>query len=162
MRPNERAALRRRFSFRCGYCGVSEESVGAELTVDHFRPRARGGTDERANWVYSCFNCNNLKSDIWAPDSPRRILHPLNDTLSEHISEDANGRLVGLTGTGRFHIEQLQLNRPPLVSYRLARRREAEREQVLEESRREQEELRQRVAALEAKLAEAQRRLRSE
>jgi hypothetical protein len=75
--------------------------------------------------------------------------------------EDAVGRLVGLTETGRFHIAQLQLNRAPLVAYRLARRREAERERVLEEARRQQEELRRRVASLEAKVAEAERRLRS-
>ena len=35
MRPEEREALRRRFHFRCGYCGVSETDGGAELTVDH-------------------------------------------------------------------------------------------------------------------------------
>jgi hypothetical protein len=161
MRPEERDALRRRFAFRCGYCGVSEESVGAELTVDHFQPRAHGGTDEPANRVYSCFTCNNLKSDLWAPDSPQRILHPLNDDLAEHIAEDADGRLAGLSETGRFHIEQLQLNRAPLVAHRLARRREAEREQALEEIRRQQEELRRRVAGLEARVAEAERRLRS-
>jgi hypothetical protein len=162
MRAEAREALRRRFSFRCGYCGVTEESVGAELTVDHFQPRAHGGKDEPANRVYSCFTCNNLKSDIWAPDGPERILHPLNDSLSEHIVEDAEGRLVGVSETGRFHIDQLQLNRTPLVAYRLARKREAEREQFLEEARRQQEDLRRQVASLEAKVAEAERRLRSE
>jgi hypothetical protein len=162
MRAEERDSLRHCFTFRCGYCGVSEESVGAELTVDHYQPRAHGGKDEQANRVYACFTCNNLKSDLWAPDSLQRILHPLNDNLSEHIAEDAEARLVGLSKTGRFHIEQLQLNRAPLVAYRLARRREAEREQVLDEARRQQEELRRRVASLEAKVAEAERRLRSE
>jgi hypothetical protein len=35
MRLDDREALRRRFAFRCGYCDVSEEDVGAELTVLH-------------------------------------------------------------------------------------------------------------------------------
>jgi hypothetical protein len=39
MREEQREALRHRFGFRCGYCGVAERDVGAELTVDHFQPR---------------------------------------------------------------------------------------------------------------------------
>jgi hypothetical protein len=162
MRAEERDALRRRFAFQCGYCGVSEESVGAELTVDHYQPRAHGGKDEQANRVYACFTCNNLKSDVWAPDTPHRILHPLNDNLAEHIAVDSEGRLLHLSETGRFHIEQLQPNRTPLVAYRLAKMREAEREKVLAEARHQQEELRRRIASLEAKVAEAEQRLRSE
>jgi 5-methylcytosine-specific restriction endonuclease McrA len=64
MRPEEREVLRRRFDFRCGYCGVSENDVGAELTVDHYHPRSRNGPDEPANWVYSCFACNTHKGGL--------------------------------------------------------------------------------------------------
>src|ERR1051326_6501310 len=99
MRPDEREALRHRFGFRCGYSGVSESDVGAELTVDHFQPRSRDGPEEPANRVYSCFNCNVNKGDVWAPDSPQRILHPLNDDLSEHIAEQPDGMLE----IGRAH-----------------------------------------------------------
>jgi HNH endonuclease len=161
MRLGDREELRRRFAFRCGYCGVSEEDIGAELTVDHFQPRARGGSDKPTNWVYACFTCNNLKSDIWAPESPLRILHPLNDSLGGHLAEQPDGTLVGTTETGRFHVEQLELNRPPLVAHRLARRRQVGLSQALEEALRRQEELRRRVAALEQTVADAERRLRS-
>jgi HNH endonuclease len=161
MRLEDREALRRRFAFRCGYCGVSESDIGAELTVDHFQPRSRDGPDEPASWVYSSFNCNNHKSDVWAPDSPLRILHLLNDRLSEQIAEQPDGTVTGLTETGRFHVEQIQLNRPPLIAHRLARRREVELRQALEEALRQQEGLRQRVAALEQAVAEAERRLSS-
>ncbi len=161
MRPEERTALRRRFDFRCGYCGVSETDMGAELTVDHYRPRSRDGVHEPANWVYCCFACNNNKSNVWAPDSPQRILHPLNDNLSEHIAEQPDGTLVGLTATGRFHIEQLHLNRLPLIAHRLSRRREAELTQTLSELLRQQGELRQHIEALEQAVAEAERRLSS-
>jgi hypothetical protein len=34
MRQDERDTLRQRFRFRCGYRGVSERDVGAELTVE--------------------------------------------------------------------------------------------------------------------------------
>ena len=46
MTAAERRALRERYQFRCGYCGVHENEVGAELTVDHFQPRSSGGTDQ--------------------------------------------------------------------------------------------------------------------
>src|SRR5262245_33477634 len=126
MRRSQREALRVRFDSRCGYCGVREQDVGSELTVDHFQPLAYAGADNPANWVYACFMCNSYKGDTWAPDSPHRILHPLDDPLDEHIAESTDGTLLGLTGTGRFHIDQLQLNRSALVAYRRARRREKE------------------------------------
>jgi hypothetical protein len=111
-RPDQRDALRHRFDFRCGYCGVREQDVG-------------------------------------------------DDDLDEHLIEQPDGNLAGLTETGRFHIEQLQLNRPPLIRHRLSRRRVQETSEALEASLRRQEELRQRIAALEQAVADAQRRLSS-
>lgn len=128
MTAEERAALRQLYNFRCGYCGVSETDVGAALTLDHFQPISRGGDDIPANWVYCCFACNNAKGNYWQPSSPQRILHPLHDNLSEHIVEQGDGTLFGLTEIGRFHILRLRLNRPALVAYRLekhGREREA-------------------------------------
>jgi hypothetical protein len=122
MTAEERAALRQLHNFCCAYCGVSETDVGAELTIDHFQPASRGGKDTPANWIYCCFPCNNAKGDYWQPDSPQRILHPLHDDLREHIVEQADGTLIGLTVTGRFHIQQLRLNRPALVAHRLEKR----------------------------------------
>ena len=119
MTPSARSALRQRFNFRCGYCGVSETDVGAELTIDHFQPISRAGEHTPTNWVYCCFACNSVKGDYWQPDSPQRILHPLHDNLSEHITAQGDGTLLGLTETGRFHIQHLRLNRPALVAHRL-------------------------------------------
>jgi HNH endonuclease len=122
MRSDERDVLRQRFQFRCGYCGVREIDAGAELTVDHFQPRAHDGLDEADNWVYCCHACNAFKGDYWQPDSVRRILHPLRDNLAEHIAERVDGMLFALTATGAFHIQKLRLNRAELVTYRLEHR----------------------------------------
>lgn len=122
MTAAERAALRQLYNFRCGYCGVSETDVGAELTIDHFQPTSRNGEDTPANWVYCCLACNNAKGDYWQPDSLQRILHPLRDNLSAHITEQVDGTLLGLTETGRFHIQQLPLNRSALLRHRLEKR----------------------------------------
>ncbi len=67
MTPEQRTALRRRYQFRCGYCGTSETATGAELTVDHFQPRSHGGPEEPENWVYRCHACNEFKGDFWQP-----------------------------------------------------------------------------------------------
>jgi len=122
MRPDERGSLRRRFCFRCGYCGVTEDDVGAELTLDHFRPRSQGGPDGPENWVYACHPCNEFKGDYWHDDPSRRLLHPLRDDSAAHVLEDDEGTLRPLTARGAAHIERLHLNRPQLVAYRRQRR----------------------------------------
>jgi hypothetical protein len=123
MRHDEREELRRRYQYRCGYCGVSERDVGAELTVDHFQPRSQGGEHRPENWVYCCHACNEFKGDVWQTEGPLRILHPLHDDLDRHLAERADGTLEALTETGVFHLGRLHLNRSQLVAYRLERRR---------------------------------------
>jgi hypothetical protein len=100
---------------------------GGELTLDHFQPRAAGGSDEPGNLVYACVRCNQYKGDFWPEDidlaQGRRVLHPGRDDLLVHLAEDENtGNLRGLTPTGVFHIALLRLNRPQLVAHRLAHR----------------------------------------
>jgi hypothetical protein len=73
--------VRERFRYACGYCGVTEITVGGGLTLDHYRPQAAGGDDSLDNLVYACIRCNQYKGDI----------------------------------------ALLRLNRPQLVSHRLAR-----------------------------------------
>lgn len=120
-------AVRQHYRKSCGYCGVTETTAGGELTLDHYRPRAAGGSDELDNLIYACIKCNQYKSDFWPDDVDldrgRQLLHPGSDDLSVHLVEDeATGHLQGLTPTGVFHITVLRLNRPQLVAHRLARR----------------------------------------
>ena len=128
MPPFDRETLRRLYQFRCGYCDTSEVGVGAELEIDHYHPRSKGGSDNFSNLVYCCPTCNRFKSNYWNPSSPRRVLHPRRDNPSEHFIAGQDGLLTPLTETGRFHLERLQLNRPQLVAQRLRRKREAEAE----------------------------------
>jgi len=105
MQPAERAALRARFDFQCGYCGVSELDVGAELTVDHFHPRSRGGSHTPDNWIYCCHACTEFKGDYWQAGDSERLLHPEHDDMAKHVAEDTGGILQGRTATGAFHIQ---------------------------------------------------------
>lgn len=49
-----------RDGFQCVYCGAYP---GAGLTVDHIRPLADGGTDDRDNLATACLECNLGKGD---------------------------------------------------------------------------------------------------
>lgn len=111
------AALRVLFNFVCAYCGTTETSVGAQLTVDHFQPTSRGGLDDESNWIYSCAACNTFKAAYWSAAHDGGLINPLRDDVSLHI-EERNGVLVGLTPRGERHIERLHLNREQLIAQR--------------------------------------------
>ncbi len=54
--PTRRSVLARD-DHRCAYCG------GGADTVDHVRPRSRGGAHEWTNVVAACVRCNHRKAD---------------------------------------------------------------------------------------------------
>ena len=113
--------VRSLFVMRCGYCGVSERDVGSTLTFDHYQPQAEGGSDDLDNLVYACHACNEYKGNYWQGGASR-LLHPLRDHISQHINEESDGILVALNELGTIYISQLQLNRTPLIAYRVERR----------------------------------------
>lgn len=121
MRRSLRQTVSHRYEFRCGYCGVHENDIGSELTVDHFQPRTYGGDDDLDNLVYCCHPCNEFKGDYWQTEPDLRLLHPLLDDMSEHIREHEDGTLIALTERGANHIQTLHLNRPRLIAHRLER-----------------------------------------
>jgi hypothetical protein len=94
--------------------------AGGELTVDHYRPTSAGINEIDENLVYACIRCNQFKGDFFPNtddlERGRRILHPLNDDIFNHIRENLQmGHVEALSETGHFHIFLLQLNRPALV-----------------------------------------------
>ncbi|MGW6173511.1 HNH endonuclease [Arthrobacter sp. NPDC055138] len=52
-----RRGVLRRDNHLCAYCGKTA------TTVDHVRPRSRGGEDSWENLVACCLRCNNAKGD---------------------------------------------------------------------------------------------------
>ena len=66
----------RRDDHRCRYCGATAND--ARLTIDHVQPIALGGSDEPANLVTACAECNSGKSSS-APDAP----------IVENVADDA-------------------------------------------------------------------------
>ena len=145
MRASDRQALRVRYNFRCGYCGIREIDAGAELTIDHFQPHSRGGNDEMDNLVYCCHACNEFKGDYWQPASAHRILHPLRDNQSEHFVLTGEDVLHPLMETGAFHMQRLDLNRNELILHRREQR-------VLDEDRATQQATINRLLILEQRI----------
>lgn len=133
IRSRAKRIIRAVYAFRCGYCGVSEAQVGAELTFDHFRPQSQAGTNEIANLVYACHACNEFKGEYWAEDNDTRLLHPLTDDLVQHIAEEPDGILRALTLLGQVYLNRLQLNRSALVENRLERQRRTRLDNRLDE-----------------------------
>jgi hypothetical protein len=147
-----RESIRELYDFRCGYCGVTETESGGQLEIDHFLPRSHGGKDTVDNLVYACPTCNRLKGDYWpvpeaSPDL--MLLHPQQDDLSAHIGSLPDGRLIGLTKRGWFHIQRLRLNRAQLIELRLQRAEEQLLRQTLEYNQRANARLREYVRELE-------------
>jgi hypothetical protein len=127
-----RLVIRERAHFACEFCGVTETDTGGELTIDHFQPQTKGGTDELDNLLYCCHRCNQYKADYWPvrPDDPI-LWHPRHFPLEAHLLLLADGTLYPITATGAFTLRRLRLNRPPLVAYRLQKQAQIEEDGLL-------------------------------
>jgi hypothetical protein len=125
--PETRLAVRQRADFVCEFCGVSEIDSAGELTVDHFHPKIRGGTDDLTNLLYCCVRCNQYKADYWSgvADAPK-LWNPRQEALDVHLLLLADGTLYPVTPTGEFTLHRLRLNRVPLVAYRLRKQQQSE------------------------------------
>jgi len=56
-----RRNLFKRDRYTCQYCGSQPGTE--DLTIDHVRPRAQGGTSTWENCVLACLSCNARKAD---------------------------------------------------------------------------------------------------
>ena len=131
--PNEvREQVRQRANSACEFCGVTGTDTGGELTIDHFRPIAKGGDDGLDNLVYCCHRCNEYKLDYWStrPDEPS-LWNPRCEPAAQHFLELDNCTLHPLTVAGAFTLKRLRLNRSPLVAYRLRKRQHADQVRLL-------------------------------
>jgi len=68
-----RRALHDRFDGMCAYC--CDPTPMPTGTVDHYVPKALGGTSHPKNLRWCCFPCNNLKGDMH-PDKWLAVMPP--------------------------------------------------------------------------------------
>lgn len=132
LRAELREQVRQRAHFACEYCGVTETDSGGELTVDHFRPKTHGGTDDLENLLYCCSRCNLYKADYWPcqPNDPV-LWNPRQNPAEVHLLTLADGKLFPLTAPGEFALKRLRLNRSPLLVHRRRKQVQAEELRLL-------------------------------
>ena len=65
-----RQAAFNRDGFTCQYCGNETR----ELTLDHIKPRSRGGTHVWENVVSACIPCNHRKAGLTPKEANMRLL----------------------------------------------------------------------------------------
>lgn len=127
-----RLYVRHRANWACEYCGVTETDTAGELTVDHYQPQARGGTDEPSNLVYCCARCNQYKVDYWPTrEDEQPLWNPRTDSASIHFLHIEDGSLYALTRVGSFTLRRLRLNRAPLIAYRRRQHLQADEQRLL-------------------------------
>jgi hypothetical protein len=160
--PLLRQQVRIRAGCACEFCDVSEVDAGGTLTVDHFHPQSKGGTDTLDNLVYCCITCNQFKQDYWATPTQTPLWNPRQESASIHFLELENGHLLPLTPTGEWTIKRLRLNRALLVAHRLNRHRRAEEGKLLEQQKDVIEVLRQLNQQLSDLTAQQQRLLQEQ
>lgn len=80
------------------------------------------------------------------------LLHPRRDDLSTHIGSLPDGRLIGLTKRGWFHIQRLRLNRAQLIEFRLQRVELHRLRDMLEHNRQAQSQLEEYIQELEQEI----------
>jgi len=116
---SQRELVRTRANYACEFCTVDESNTGGLLTIDHFVPQSKGGSDELENLIYCCSRCNSYKQDYF-PNSSNdpQLWNPRIESRDLHFIALSNGILKAITPTGIFTIDRLRLNRPPLIAFR--------------------------------------------
>lgn len=79
-----RFEILKRDGFRCKYCGVT--SAASMLHVDHVVAVSDGGTNDPANLVTACIDCNGGKSNIDLSESALPECTPT-DAMLEHVEQ---------------------------------------------------------------------------
>jgi hypothetical protein len=157
-----RLLVRQRAGYACEWCAVSETDTGGELTIDHYQPQSKQGSDDPSNLLYSCIRCNQYKADYWPTQANDPVLwNPRQEPRANHLLPLANGTLYPITPVGTFTLRRLRLNRPPLVAYRLRALALTEERQLLQHYQALVSLLEQ-VTQQQAALLEEQRRLLEE
>lgn len=61
-----------RDNYTCQYCG--NRFHPSELTIDHIKPRSRGGKSTWENMVTCCKECNNKKKDLLPQEAKMKLI----------------------------------------------------------------------------------------
>jgi HNH endonuclease len=119
-----RTDVRLRAGGCCEYCRSQDAFSPQSFSAEHVAPRSRGGDTSLENLAWSCQGCNAhkyAKTDGWDAATGRKaaLFHPRIHRWREHFvwGNDAT-MIMGTTPTGRATVEELKLNRAPVMNLR--------------------------------------------
>ena len=88
----ERKIIYDRSGGLCELCG--QRLLLENMTLDHIVPLSMGGKDDMENLQASCFNCNQLKSNILLEDLMDRIIKIFLYQTEKKCSKDMKLRII--------------------------------------------------------------------
>lgn len=95
IRDEKRLAIYIRDGLACAYCGATIED-GAQFSLDHLRPRSKGGKNEPNNLVTCCTRCNSRRQDRALASWIRAVAgycHVEPQTIERHVA-NCRGRKI--------------------------------------------------------------------
>lgn len=110
-----RRLVKSRADARCEYCLIQQEHCYISHEVDHIYAEKHGGATNSDNVCLSCSDCNRHKgSDLCSLDpltgKLTALFHPRNDAWAVNFRINLDGRIEGLTPSGRVTVNLLQFN----------------------------------------------------
>jgi hypothetical protein len=108
----------------CEYCRSQVRVAIQPFSVEHIKPRSRGGETSLDNLALACQGCNNHKYNKTEGRDPLSgeivpLYHPRQQRWQDHFTWNEDFSLIiGLTPTGRVTVDTLQLNREGVVNLR--------------------------------------------
>jgi hypothetical protein len=85
IRPATSVAIYMRDGLACSWCGTTIED-GARLTLDHCKPRSKGGSNDPTNLVTSCLRCNTSRGT--------RTLTAFAKAVAEYVNHDVTAKSI--------------------------------------------------------------------
>jgi hypothetical protein len=130
-----RPCLRWDFFFTCPFCLLHEAQVSpdgaagsSQFWIEHLVPQSQRSDLRNTyhNLVYTCRRCNQARRSRARSDTTgRRLLDPCADVWSAHFIE-ADDELKPMTGDGSYTALAYDINSPPKLTLRRARRETVE------------------------------------
>jgi hypothetical protein len=123
MEARTRQRVRRRARERCEYCRLPEVADEWPFHVDHIVALVHGGGNKLSNLCWSCTQCNLHKASNFASIDPPtgervNLFNPRRDAWHDHFALQSDGRIVGLTPSGRATARLLDMNGIPQLDLR--------------------------------------------
>jgi len=81
----KRLAIYLRDGLACSWCGFTLEG-GAVLSLDHLKPRSKGGDNHECNLVTACKHCNDSRG--------KRSLASFADGVAEYLADETDAKFI--------------------------------------------------------------------